>query len=355
MNRTERRQQARSNKKKKNLSSNAQIELNSQVKPLLEAMEDGNEYASIVNTKPPAGVNLVEYLKQAISEIQAVRQKPCLAYVGNVINGKSDSGVIAKDDLPFQEMVQSVPEEDKEVDIFLATQGGSGPQIARFVNALRERFERVNFLIPSFCMSAGTLFALSGDEIWMNPQACLGPIDPQVPNAEGRFVPAQALLLLVQELEKTGQAGINAGTGVPWTAVRIIDSIDKKDLGTAISSTEYSKDLAVRFLMNYKFKHWKIRRTSQQPVTQEYRYERASTIASALASHERWRNHGHALSREVLWNEIKLEIKHPDAALERVMRRTWALSYWLFDKTPIQKIIVSENYSYIMFDAIAGV
>jgi len=354
MSRAERRRLGRENNAKSRKMLSGQVKISPEVQPLLDAMVDGQEYASIVSVMPPQGVNLVDYLKQAISDIQSVRGRPCISYIGNVVNGKADSGVITKDDLPFQEMVKAVPSGARAVDVFLATQGGSGPQIARFVNALRERFDEVDFLIPSYCMSAGTLFALSGDQIWMNPQACLGPIDPQVPNSVGRFVPAQALLMLISELQRTGEEGQKAGVGVPWTAVRIIDSIDKKDLGDAISATAYSQELAIQFLMNYKFKKWAIRQTSQQPVTQEYRHSRAVEVATALASHERWKNHGHALSRDVLWNEIKLDIKHPDANLERVMRRAWALCYWLFDKTPIQKALISSDYAYIMFDSATG-
>lgn len=352
MNRADRRQQSRERKKAPDRIRVAAIP--GPRASLLDSMLDSQEYASIVSVMPPQDSNLIDELKRAVAEIEAVRQRPCLMYVGNVINGKGDAGVISKDDLPFAEMVKSVPAGATKVDVFLATNGGSGPQIARFVNALRERFDEVDFLIPSFCMSAGTLFAVSGDRIWMTPQACLGPTDPQVPNSSGRFVPAQALLMLVDRLQKQGQDGLAAGTGVPWTAIRIIDTLDKKDLGDAMSATAYSLNLVMQFLMTYKFKNWSVRESSKLAVTEEYRRIRAVEVAEALASHERWKNHGHALSREVLWNEIKLLIDKPDAALERVMRRAWAVCYWLFDKTAIQKIMVAANYGYVMFEAQTG-
>jgi ClpP class serine protease len=126
-----------------------------------------------------------------------------LAYVGNVVRGDSgNSGIDSSDDLPFIEMVQKVPAENKKVDVYLATRGGSAHQVSRFVNSLRARFDEIDFIIPSFCMSAGTLFALSGDNIWMTERACLGPIDPQVPTKDGRYVPAQALLLLIDQLQQ---------------------------------------------------------------------------------------------------------------------------------------------------------
>jgi hypothetical protein len=74
-----------------------------------------------------------------------------LAYVGNVVRGDSgNSGIDSSDDLPFIEMVQKVPAENKKVDVYLATRGGSGHQVSRFVNSLRARFDEIDFIIPPF-------------------------------------------------------------------------------------------------------------------------------------------------------------------------------------------------------------
>jgi hypothetical protein len=316
---------------------------------LLDLMKDGSEYASIIGAVPDPNLNLIAELRRAVAEIEGLRDRPCLLYIGNVANGEADSAVNPKDDLPFSEMVRAVPPEVRRIDVLLATNGGQGSQIARFVNALRARFDEVDFLLPSFCMSAGTLFALSGDHIWMTPDACLGPIDPQVPNQTGRFVPAQALLLLVEQLQKDGEEALKTSGRLPWSAVRIIDTMDKKDLGDAITASAYSMNLAVEFLVNYKFKNWLLRRTSNIPTTQEYKITRAQEIATALASHDKWKSHGHALSRDVLWQQIQLEIDLPDAALERAIRRAWALCNWMFDKARMQKLIVSQAYSYLVF------
>jgi hypothetical protein len=270
-------------------------------------------------------------------------------YAGNVVR-KDDSGLSSvdlSDDLPFREMVAKVPADQRSVDIFLATGGGSAQQVSNFVNCLRSRFDEVHFLIPSFCMSAGTLFALSGDHIWMTDRACLGPIDPQVPTSGGRYVPAQALLLLVAQIQNEGQEALKRGAGVPWAMVRIIDSLDKKELGEALTASQYSETMATQFLKNYKFRRWTVRETSGTPVTEADRAARAAEIASALGSHDRWKSHGHAISRDVLWQEIKLRIDHPNADLNRAMVRLWAVMNYVFDKTPIVKVLCSAGYRYI--------
>lgn len=314
---------------------------------ILDNMTDGNEYGSIVSLIPKPGVDIISEMVKGLGKIEKLRGNPCICYIGNVVHANVNSGIDATDDLPFAEMVTSVDPAAKEVDVILATNGGSGHQTSRFVNNLRQRFDKVNFLLPSFCMSAGTLFALSGDSIWMTERACLGPIDPQIPSKDGRFVPAQALLLLVQQIQKEGQKALGKNQPVPWSAVRIIDSIDKKELADAVSASNYSVIMATEFLINYKLKSWTTHHSTGQNVTKDDRDARARKIAEALASHDKWKSHGHAISREILWKEIKLLIKHPKDDLEKELTRFWALMNWIFDKTPALKLIVSNNYRYV--------
>lgn len=318
------------------------------VNSLWDAIVPGREYGSIIGVQPRDGLDLVSELVRGLKEIEAIRKRPCIGYLGNVVNqGIIGAGVDPADDLPFSEMVATIPQELQEVDVLLSTWGGSAHQISQFVNCLRSRFSTVNFIIPSYCMSAGTLFALSGNNIIMTSRACLGPIDPQVPKQDGNYVPAQALLLLVQDLQKKGEAAIQQGKPVPWSFVRILDSLDKKELGYAITATQYSITMATEFLVNYKFRDWATRKTSQLPVDDSYRRERADSIANALASHDRWKSHGHAISREVLWSEIELEIEHPDVDFNNLIVKLWALLSWIFDKASVAKLIVSSNYSFV--------
>jgi hypothetical protein len=318
------------------------------VDSLLDAMVDGREYQSIVDAVPAPTLNVVGEVQRALCEIEGVRDRPCLAYVGNVVSVAGPGSELGPlDDLPFAEMIASIPAYQRKADVFLVTNGGSGQQVGRFVDALRSRFDEIDFLIPSFCMSAGTMFALSGDNIWMTERACLGPIDPQVPTADGRFVPAQALLLLVEKLQKDGQEALKTEGTIPWTAVRIVDKIDKKELGEAITASDYAKKMAQEFLEKYKFRQWMVRSTSGHPVDAEYKRKRAIAIAEELCSHERWKSHGHAINRDVLWREIQLKIEHPQGGLLRAITRTWALLTYIFEKTAIQKFIVARDYTLI--------
>jgi ClpP class serine protease len=66
------------------------------------------------------------------------------------------------------------------IDLVTHTPGGlvlASEQIAR---ALHRHPARVTVIVPHYAMSGGTLLALAADEILMDENAVLGPVDPQV-------------------------------------------------------------------------------------------------------------------------------------------------------------------------------
>lgn len=69
---------------------------------------------------------------------------------------------------------------DMPIDLILHTPGGlvlAAEQIAR---ALIKHRGKVTVFVPHYAMSGGTLIALAADEIVMDPNAVLGPLDPQI-------------------------------------------------------------------------------------------------------------------------------------------------------------------------------
>ena len=319
------------------------------VPSLLGAMVDGNEYGSIVSLAP-AEQNLMLELQQALREIETIRNRPCICYAANVVKEVAETSISAADHLPFSEMVGRVDPNAKEVDILLVTPGGSAEQVNLFVEALRPRFDVVDFLLPYKAMSAGTLWSLSGDHIWMDSRAFLGPIDPQVPSKDGTWVPAQALLSLLDTIQKVGQAALASGQQPPWSHIQLLSHMDQKQLGAALSASKYVIAMATQYLERYKFRSWTAHRTTNPgaPVTPQDRSKRANEVASALCAHDRWQAHGHAISRDVLWNELRILIDRPESVpgLQRAMRRAWALLYYTFDKGTATKLIFSGSYSY---------
>ena len=83
---------------------------------------------------------------------------------------------------------------DVPIDLILHTPGGlvlASEQIAR---ALMKHPAKVTVYIPHYAMSGGTMIALAADEIRMDENAVLGPMDPQL----GQF-PAASIVAAVSK------------------------------------------------------------------------------------------------------------------------------------------------------------
>lgn len=94
--------------------------------------------------------------------------------------------------------------DDVPIDLVLHTPGGlvlAAEQIAR---AIRKHPARVTVFVPHYAMSGGTLIALAADEIVMDENAVLGPVDPQL----GNF-PA---ISIVKAVEEKGVANVDDQT-----------------------------------------------------------------------------------------------------------------------------------------------
>jgi Serine dehydrogenase proteinase len=89
-------------------------------------------------------------------------------------------GNIAKDFIPIFFEHLSRFREPKKVDVFLVTTGGDILAAFGLSRLVREFSEFVGALIPEKCHSAGTLFALGANEIFMGKAATLTPIDPSI-------------------------------------------------------------------------------------------------------------------------------------------------------------------------------
>lgn len=314
---------------------------------LLDRMEDGREFESLVALKT-VNLDMLGEIRKSLAEISAIRGRPAICVLSNMVNPQitASTSIDLTDDLPFSEMIAMIPAEQREIDIILVTPGGSGEQVAKFVDKLRPRFDRVSFILPYMAMSAGTIFAMSGNEIIMGNNSYIGPTDPQVPNREGQWVPAQAILTLINDIQTRGEQHLKNGQNPLWTDLQLLKQLDGKDIGNALNQSKYSMELVEDFLFNYKFADWSTHSSTNEPVTDEQKRQRAQEIAGMLCSHAQWKTHSRGIPRNVAWNSCKIKIIHTEDidGLDRVVRRFWALMYWVFENTPIYKMFISDNY-----------
>lgn len=83
--------------------------------------------------------------------------------------------------------------DDQPIDLILHTPGGMVLAAEQIAKALAERKGKVTVFIPHYAMSGGTLIALAADEIVMDRNAVLGPVDPQIGD-----MPAASILQVMQ-------------------------------------------------------------------------------------------------------------------------------------------------------------
>lgn len=325
-----------------------------QTNSLLDVMIDNREFESVASYQV-IDMNIVSEIRRAISEIEAIRGKKLICYCANVVNSKihSSTSIDYDDDLPFSELVNTLQTNDDDVDVVLITNGGNAQQVDKFVSKLRHRFKHVSFILPSVAMSAGTIFIMSGNEIIMTENSVFGPIDPQIPNKEGRYVPAQAVLTLLNTIQLRGEENIKNHLPPMWSDLEILRNIDHKDLGEAMTASAYCIELVTKYLETYKFSSWTTH-SSGQPVTQNDKNIRAQKIAGILCDHSLWKSHASAINRDTAETTCMLEIQHAESisGLDRAIRRFNVLFHWVFENTAISKAFISDDYCIIRSDKI---
>lgn len=185
--------------------------------------------------------------------------------------------------------------------LILTTTGGSAEMVERYVNILRHHYEEIYFIVPDYAYSAGTIFCMSGDNIYMDYSSVLGPIDPQVPNKDGKYVAALGYLDKVNEFIEKAQKGILTNAELIW-----LKEIDLGDLRSFEQARDLTIDLLKKWLVMYKFKNWSNHKDGRL-VTQKEKIARAEDIAKQLSDNKKWKSHGKGISIDEL-SSLKLKI-----------------------------------------------
>jgi len=84
------------------------------------------------------------------------------------------------------------------IDIVLHTPGGLVLASEQIAYAIKRHPAKVTVFVPHYAMSGGTLIALGADEIIMDENAVLGPVDPQLGDSRGGSLPAASILAAVE-------------------------------------------------------------------------------------------------------------------------------------------------------------
>jgi ClpP class serine protease len=156
---------------------------------------------------------------------------------------------------------------DVPIDLIVHTPGGLVLAAGQIAHALKRHPAKVTVFVPHYAMSGGTLIALAAQEIVMDPNAVLGPVDPQIDRSPAASVLTvldqkkpediddQTLIMAdvsrkaivqlqrtVQELlvsrmppEQATELAVKLATG-RWTHDYAIDAEEAKSLGLPVST-----------------------------------------------------------------------------------------------------------------------
>jgi len=261
---------------------------------------------------------------------------PVLSYVGQIHPAIQGRFVESVEALATRRQKQDRFTNPGRLVIVLDTPGGLVEAVEKMVVVVRHNFDEVFFIVPRAAMSAGTIFCMSGDKIYMDYTSSLGPIDPQVSLQDGNWVPALGYIDKVKEF-------IDKSLNGALTDAELL-MLQRLDLAT-LRRYEQARDLSIsllkEWLVKYKFKDWHEHQTTNpgSPVTIEEKQERAQQIATDLSNNQLWHSHGRMIGINKLQTGLKLKIEDytHDANLRSRVRQYSELLLEFADKqsTPI--------------------
>jgi ClpP class serine protease len=142
------------------------------------------------------------------------------------------------------------------IDLILHTPGGLVLAAEQIAFALKRHKGNVTVFIPHYAMSGGALIALAADEIVMDPNAVLGPVDPQLGSAQAAFPAASIVRALSQPNPNRddqtlilGDVAEKALRQVRETVKRLLiehhSEADAERIAQKLSSGEWTHDYAL--------------------------------------------------------------------------------------------------------------
>jgi hypothetical protein len=151
---------------------------------------------------PNGNIDYDTFRREKYAAVEKITGRPLLVYATDFLNKdkvnacKGDVEINLGDRDGMIEITQDLP--DKQADVLVYSPGGLPDATDSLVQILRSKFDHTRFIVPNMAKSAATMMVLSGDELLMEHNAELGPIDPQFQfvKADGTPVnaPAQAII-----------------------------------------------------------------------------------------------------------------------------------------------------------------
>ena len=335
-----------------NLSTGTSIGFNIMINMNISTLDYWYEYEK--NNGIQSIEQIFDLLQENQRKISELRGRPTIAYLASISRNDVDSNLIKiseEDRKGFLNLCQSISDDIREVDVILHSNGGYIQSVASIVEYLRERFDKVNFLIPFSARSAAAFMAMSGNEIVMTPESCFGPFDVQIETYDRKtYLPLNEMKQYIKEA-KRAHMPINV-----FASKKLYEGISASEMRRAThdcdSIFETSREYAFHWLMKYMFKIDKKHRTNYFKNLFFYSKEyvmssiKAHRIVSYFMSTKIHKSH----NSPIVYSNIKdsgLKISLAEGEFLELLRETYHLADKIFERRKIVKIFISQKtYTY---------
>ena len=275
--------------------------------------------------RPGQPSRLDQYRREKIAAVERVTGRPLIVYAtACTTSGKPVPSEMLMLDISDKIGFRTVTDDiaGPNLDILLHSPGGYPDATESIVQQLRGKYSSIRFIIPSFAKSAATMLAMSGNEILMDRDAELGPIDPQMRTQNGTS-PAESIL----EQFGKAQTELQGNPAMLPSWIPILTPLGPSLLVDAKHAIDLSKTLVKTWLVAYMF------------AGDADADRKATAIADFLGDHGRFHSHGRAVKIPEL---LPLGVKVTDIRADRTLQGTVDELYCCLDivlgNTPAAKI-----------------
>jgi ClpP class serine protease len=196
---------------------------------------------------------------------------------------------MSQDIIHFEDLLSST-NGSEEGYLIINSPGGDGNVAEKIITMCRQRFTKsFKVIVPNFAKSAATMIALGSDKILMGYLAELGPIDPQLGNPMGGFIPARSFIDGLEMIRSKIKSGDPVQMYLPMLA-----QIRPEILAQCQSAIDGSREFAEKWLKECMLK--------DNP-------NQAIEVAKRLSEGQQYKSHGKVIDYNEAHDVLKLNVE----------------------------------------------
>jgi ClpP class serine protease len=144
---------------------------------------------------------------------------------------------------------------DYPLELILHTPGGQLHASIQIARALKNHPKKTRVIIPHYSMSGGTIIALAADEIVMDKDAVIGPIDPQVGDIIRGTFPAPSWIYAAETKKEDAEDSTLVMSDISRKVLKLTRTVAKELLEGKIQGEEDRLEEVIEKLVSGEMIH----------------------------------------------------------------------------------------------------